>query len=110
MIDTRNPRNPSAEEEFFAREDAEKRRRLASAVRKAADQEERERLRRLHHMQCPKCGLPMQEVAFRGVKADLCSTCGGIFLDKGEIEQVAGPEARGGVLSGLLGMLRPGAP
>jgi ribosomal protein S27AE len=106
MIDTRNPRNPSAEEEFFAREDAEKRRRLASAVRQEAEQVERERLRRLHHMQCPKCGLPMQEVAFRGVKADVCSACGGIFLDKGEIEQVAGPEERGGVLAGLLGMLR----
>ncbi|MGA8890391.1 MAG: zf-TFIIB domain-containing protein [Anaeromyxobacteraceae bacterium] len=106
MTDIRNPRTPSAEEEFFAREDAEKRRRLAAAVRQEEATSERERLRRLHHMQCPKCGLPMREVAFRGVTADTCSSCGGLFLDQDEIDRVVQPEERKGVVAGLLGMLR----
>jgi hypothetical protein len=108
MIDIRNPRAPSAEEEFFAREDAEKRRRLAAAVQRESAEEERERLRRLHHMKCPKCGLPMREVAFRGVTADTCDSCGGLFLDQDEIDRVVRPEERKGVVAGLLGMLGQG--
>jgi hypothetical protein len=106
MTDIRNPRTTSAEEEFFAREDAEKRRRLAAAVRREADDSERERLRSLHHMRCPKCGLEMRELDFRGVRADACSGCGGLFLDRDEIERVTLPEDRKGIVAGLLGMLR----
>ncbi len=106
MTDVRNPRTTSAEEEFFAREDAEKRRRLAATVRRDADAAERERLRSLHHMRCPKCGLEMHELDFRGVRADACSGCGGLFLDQDEIALVTRPEDRKGLLDGLLGMLR----
>jgi hypothetical protein len=94
-----------AEEEFFAREDAEKKRKLALQVRLSTEAAERERLRGLHHMRCPKCGLELQEVADRGVEADVCFACGGVFLDRGEIDVVAGPEERG-IMAGLLELLR----
>lgn len=94
-----------AEEEFFAREDAEKKRRIALAVKKETVAAERERLRSLHHMRCPKCGMELKEVAFRGVHADLCFACEGVFLDRGEIDRIASPEQKG-IMAGLLGLLR----
>jgi Zn-finger nucleic acid-binding protein len=105
MADARTLKTNLAEEEFFAREDAEKKRKLALQVRLATELAERERLRALHHMRCPKCGMELQEVAYRGVQADVCFACGGVFLDQGEIDLVAGPEERG-IMAGLLGLLR----
>jgi hypothetical protein len=105
MADARSMKTNLAEEEFFAREDAEKKRKLALQVRLSTQVAERERLRALHHMRCPKCGLELQEVAYRGVQADVCFACGGVFLDQGEIDVVAGPEERG-IMAGLLGLLR----
>jgi Zn-finger nucleic acid-binding protein len=43
------------------------------------------------------------------VNADLCFACGGIFLDRGEIDLIARPEQKG-VMAGLLELLgRPPA-
>jgi hypothetical protein len=105
MAETTTQKTNLAEEEFFAREDAEKKRKLALQVKLSTEAAERERLRALHHMRCPKCGLELQEVAYRGVKADLCFACGGVFLDRGEIDLIASPEQKG-IMSGLLGLLR----
>lgn len=105
MTEAKFQRPTSAEEEFFAREDAEKKRKLALEVNREIAAAEKERLRALHHMRCPKCGLELQEVAFRGVDADLCFSCGGAFLDRGEIDRIAQPEQKG-IMAGLLGLLR----
>jgi hypothetical protein len=105
MADTTTLKPSRAEDEFFAREDAEKKRRIALSAMKATADAERERLRALHHMRCPKCGLELKEVAFRGVHADLCFACGGVFLDQGEIDRIAQPEQKG-IMAGLLGLLR----
>jgi hypothetical protein len=56
-------------------------------------------------MRCPKCGLELREVAFRGVEADVCFSCGGLFLDRGEIDRMARPEQKG-IMAGLLELLR----
>ena len=37
-------------------------------------------------IKCPRCGSDMDEVAVEHVKVDRCAECGGIFLDKGELE------------------------
>lgn len=52
--------------------------------------EDRARLRAQHWMRCPKCGLRLDEITFRGVKVDKCFGCGGVYLDDGELEQLAG--------------------
>lgn len=67
------------------------RRRLAHQQRlRAMDAAERERLRQQHWMRCPKCGNELEEIVFRGVKVDKCFGCGGVYLDDGELEQLAG--------------------
>jgi hypothetical protein len=65
------------------REQAEKR-------RAEVKDEERKRLKELHWMRCAKCGAELTEIEFRGVKVDKCFNCGGVYLDDGELEQLAG--------------------
>jgi hypothetical protein len=98
----RGPTKPSSsEDEFFVKEDAEKKRKLALQVSKEIAAEERKRLRELHHMRCPKCGMKMEEVRFRNLDVDVCFSCNGVFLDKGEIDVIASPEQKG-IMSAIL--------
>jgi uncharacterized protein len=41
---------------------------------------------------CPKCQNLMQTVDRRGVHIEQCTGCRGIFLDRGELEQIANAE------------------
>ncbi|MBI5069210.1 MAG: zf-TFIIB domain-containing protein [Deltaproteobacteria bacterium] len=92
----RGPTKPSSsEDEFFAKEDAEKKRRLTQQVTKELAADERKKLRDLHFMHCPKCGMKMQEVRLHGMDVEVCFACGGIFLDKGEIDIIAAPQQKG---------------
>jgi len=98
----RGPPKPSpTEDEFFAKEDAEKKRRLSLQVAKQLAADERKRLRDLHFMHCPKCGLKMEEVRLRGLDVEVCFACGGVFLDKGEIDFIAAPQQKG-IMSAIL--------
>jgi hypothetical protein len=76
---------PSRNEgEYFAREDAERLRKL----RADQEAEERARERRSHFMKCPKCGADLLTEAFHGVQIDRCPECGGVWLDHGELDQL----------------------
>ena len=98
----RGPIKPSSsEDEFFAKEDAEKKRKLARQLSKEVAAEDRKRLRDLHHMHCPKCGMKMHEVRFRNLDVDVCFDCNGIFLDKGEIDVIAAPQQKG-IMAAIL--------
>lgn len=94
------------ENEYFAREDAERIRKLAHRLRKQLEEAERERLRALHWMRCPRCGCELHELPYRGMTADVCLECRGIFLDAGELAHIRRAEC-GGVMSGILNWFRP---
>lgn len=84
------PEKPSEkEEEYFVRKEFERRKQVEEEIQKRLAAEEKERLRKLHHMKCPKCGMELLEMDYRNVKIDKCSACEGIWLDKGELEAVA---------------------
>jgi uncharacterized protein len=103
----KGPQKPSqTEDEYFALEDAEKKRRLALQVKKETAADEAKRLKKLHFMRCPKCGMEMHEVRFRNLDVDVCFACGGIFLDKGEIDVIAAPQQKG-IMAAILNWLRP---
>ena len=53
-----------------------------------------------------KGGMQLEEITYRGIKIDKCFSCGGVFLDDGELEAVAGSEGSGGVLAGLSRILK----
>lgn len=94
----------SPEEEYFARLEAERRRLLADERQAAMEAKEREDLRALHFMRCPKCGMQLEEIAFGDVRVDKCFNCEGLWLDKGELETVQTKEP--GFVGKLLGIFR----
>lgn len=77
------------EEEFFAREEALKKEKLALDEAKRLLGEQKEELRKTHWMHCPKCGMTLHTITFRGIRVDRCFNCHGTWLDAGELEKVA---------------------
>jgi hypothetical protein len=95
------------EEEYFAREEAEKLRKLATEEKKRRTAAEREDLKKLHWMRCPKCGLELKEMRFKDIIIDKCFACNGTFLDAGELEKIAGKE-REGMLKSIVRIFEKG--
>jgi hypothetical protein len=84
-------KKPSTEEEeYFAREEAQKRHKLAVEAARALEETERAARQKLHYMKCPKCGYDLETVKFRDVAVDKCFHCNGTWLDAGELERLAG--------------------
>jgi len=44
---------------------------------------------------CPKCGTALEARSVDGLEIDACDACGGLWLDKGELEQVVERENEG---------------
>ena len=44
-------------------------------------------------LMCPKCHAPMRTIERSGVVLERCSECGGIFLDRGELERLTRAES-----------------
>ncbi len=93
-----------AEDEYFARQELERRKKWAKeqAAKMAVD--EKDRLKQAHWMKCPKCGMDLQEIELQGVKVDQCASCGGVFFDAGELEQMEKRDA--GVINRVFSMFR----
>jgi uncharacterized protein len=88
------------EEEFFARQEWERKRKVAHEHEERLKAAERQKLKDLHWMNCPKCGMELVEIDFRGLKVDQCSSCNGVWLDAGELDALATSE-KSGFLGGL---------
>lgn len=87
------------EAEYFARIEFERRKKLAEERDKNLKEEERKRLKDLHWKRCPKCGMELAEIDYRKVKIDKCTSCDGVWLDAGELEQVS---EQAGFLGGFM--------
>jgi len=48
-----------------------------------------EKEKELHYMKCPKCGMELIEIDYKGIKVDKCSECEGVWLDAGELEAIS---------------------
>lgn len=44
-------------------------------------------------LRCPKCEAPMRTYERNGVHVERCTECGGIFLDRGELERLITAES-----------------
>lgn len=99
------PVKPSEmEEEYFARLELERRKKHEEERQKKIAAEEKRRLKELHHMRCPKCGMELSEMDYKGIKIDKCLGCDGIWLDAGELEQVSTLEKK--ALDKLFGVFK----
>ena len=83
------------EDEYIARMEFEKKKMIEEEKHKSLAEEEKQRLKKLHYMQCPKCGMELIEIDYKGIKIDECSECEGIWLDAGELNTVAKLEKSG---------------
>jgi hypothetical protein len=88
-----------AEAEYFARIDRENKERLARQVAEENAVAEAAERKALHAGRCGKCGAALQARNFRGVEIDVCTGCGAVLLDPGELEQLAGRDESGVVAS-----------
>ncbi len=97
-IDEKPSRN---EDEYWRKYDADllkARRAELDAARAVADES-------AHAPRCPRDGGILVERELHHVKLDVCETCGGVWLDKGELEQLSNVDRRG-----FLGSLFGGRP
>jgi len=86
---------PTVEEEYFARMEYERRKKVEEERQNKLAVEEKKRLRELHFLRCPKCGMQLLEIDYKGIKVDKCSECEGIWLDAGEMEAASRLEKAG---------------
>ena len=96
----------SSEEEYIAKQEALGRHKAAVEAAKKMEAEEREALKQLHYMHCPKCGTELYSQVFRGVTVDKCPHCKGTWLDEGELEQLAGREGGHEILKSIADLFR----
>ena len=54
------------------------------------------------HLKCPKCGGNLFETEYENITIDVCDNCTGVWLDAGELAQIAAKEEGG---SGWFGGL-----
>jgi len=81
-------RKKAQEDEYFIKREKE----LIERLRAKQEREAHQSVQRTCHMRCPKCGEPLKERSFHKILVDQCTGCGGIWLDAGELEEVAGRE------------------
>lgn len=84
------PKKPSErEEEFIARREYERLKKLEEEKHTKLAAAEKMKLKELHHMRCPKCGMELIAIDYKGIEVDKCSACEGVWLDAGELESVS---------------------
>jgi len=90
------PEKPSErEEEYFVKKEFERLRKIEQEKHAKLAEKEKEKLKELHYMRCPKCGMELIEIRYKGIRVDECSECEGIWLDAGELEIVSKLEKTG---------------
>jgi uncharacterized protein len=105
MADFDRPSNQ--EDEYFAREDIEKKRRIALHQASELAAKQKEDLKKLHYMKCPKCGMDLQKLDQGSVEIDTCFNCKGIWLDAGELEALTSQgKQKAPVIDAVLNIFR----
>ena len=92
MPDIFDERRRGLEEEYFRRKDKESLQRLREAIREEAQKHSEEPVT----MDCPRCTGRLHAEKYDEVGIDRCDTCGGIWLDAGELEQIVSAENSSG--------------
>lgn len=104
----------SFEDEYFAREDIENKRRLAQKHAEKLATDQRAALKALHSMHCPKCGMELHTLDKGKIQVEACFNCHGVWLDKGELEALMEQRKQHpkslSVTEALLGIFRSPAP
>ena len=82
----------SDEDDYFRKLDKEAKAKLKERLDAQQGEADKAATRTLHFMKCGKCGGDMQTQVFRGIEIEICSACGAVLLDPGELEALAGAD------------------
>lgn len=88
MANKWDERKKAKEDEYFVKKERE----LLAKLKAKQETESKEAAKKASSMRCPKCGEPLKERSFQKIQIDQCTGCNGIWLDAGELEQVAEKE------------------
>jgi ribosomal protein S27AE len=79
------------EDKFFAERDRD----LVEKMRTQEASKQAAGARAGAEMRCPKCGEGLATANHFGVNVEECSNCGGVWLDRGELDELAKHESDG---------------
>jgi hypothetical protein len=88
MANKWDERKKAQEDEYFVKKEKEQ----LAKLKAKQEAEAKEVAKGAASMRCPKCGDTLKVRSFQKVEIDQCNGCGGIWLDAGELEQVAEKE------------------
>jgi len=91
MANKWDERKKAQEDEYFVKQEKE----LLAKLKAKQESEAKTSAQQACHMRCPKCGEPLKERSFQKIEIDQCTGCNGIWLDAGELEDVAAKDAGG---------------
>ena len=74
-------RGRALENEYFRRKEQE----LLEKMKSKIETEDAKDL----HLKCPKCDGTLYEATYEGIAIDVCNSCTGVWLDAGELAQIA---------------------
>ena len=72
----------------------------------AESEAEKLRLKEAHWMHCPKCGQKLSPEKCGAVEMDVCPSCKGVWLDKGELGTIVESGGQGSFFHSCLRILR----
>ncbi len=90
------------EDQYFAQRDRE----LLEKMRSGGEAGSEDSLGEAAKGRCPRCGLTLHTAKVHSVSVDECATCGGLWLDKGELETIAKGENEGWIARWLRNEFR----
>jgi hypothetical protein len=90
------------ETQYFAKRD----RKLIEGLRGSKREELETALREAALMRCPKCGVRLDHVHEHGLAVEECAQCKGVWIDRAELQQIAGREKDGWFARWLRGEFR----
>ena len=85
MANKWDEREKAQEDEYFVKKEHEQ----LAKIKAKQEAEAKEAAKKATLMRCPKCGDSLKARSFQKIEIDQCTGCGGIWLDAGELEQVA---------------------
>lgn len=101
-----NDKPSHTEDEYFAREDAERLRALHFEEQRRLAQGEKDALRALHKGRCSGCGAQLVPERVSGITLQHCPSCGGAFLDKAAWDKVHGHAEPHKIIGAVLNWFR----
>lgn len=93
------------EEQYFKEQELRQRIQKAAEEQAKAAEAEKQRLKELCWMHCPKCGQTLMTEKYGTVAVDVCPSCRGLWLDATELDTILASVEKTGPLRSFLKVL-----